>query len=409
MNTLESLKFSLEKITFDVFLNRAIWIILGTLMICAIYYIIQIGNAHVPEDKRISFNIKKLAKYFLIAVLCFIVYLIFKNNKSMRYLLNTTIISLIFAYVLNPAVKYFESKNIKRNWAILLIYFLAFLIVSLLLITIVPRTISEFKKLITNFPTYVDQAQGIISDLSVKYIGKDIFEIQNIKWKDIVTNVFSNIESNMGGFMTGIKSTISKTLMAILVPVFTFYFLSDKEEFIKRVKCLIPKKHNEKIMHLLAEIDTQVHQYIKGKALASVFVGVLTGVLLAICGVDFAFIIGLITIFADIIPYIGPFISLTPAFVFALIDSPIKAVCVLIIFPVANWLQNNIVGPKIFADTLGIHPMAVLVSILIGGFTFGFVGMIFALPVVIVGEVIYNEYKIYRENKNKELRSNNDK
>lgn len=319
----------------------------------------------------------------------------------MRYLLNTTIISLIIAYVLNPAVRYFEKKKyLTRPRAIFLIYFLAILIIGLLLVTIVPRTVVEFRKLIKNFPTYVEEAQNVVSDLSVKYLGRDLFKLQNLKWREIVSTLFSNIESNMGGFVSGIKSTISKTIMAILVPVFTFYFLNDKEVFIKAAKRLIPDKHEKKTMHLLKEIDTQVHQYIKGKALASVFVGVLTGVLLAIVGVDFAFIIGIITIFADIIPYIGPFISLIPAFVFALIDSPIKALCVLIIFPVANWLQNNIVGPKIFSDTLGIHPFAVLLSILVGGFTFGFVGMIFALPAVIVGEVIYNEYKNYKNKNN---------
>ena len=56
-----------------------------------------------------------------------------------------------------------------------------------------------------------------------------------------------------------------------------------------------------------------------------------------------------------------------------------------------NWTQNNILAPKIFSDQLGMHPFVVLVSILIGGFLFGFVGMIFALPIVIVGQVIYNE------------------
>lgn len=407
MEALESMRMLFEKLTFDVVLNRVIWIIFGILMLSIIYYVIHIGNRFVPEDKKITINFKKNFKYFLGVFLIFILYLIFKNNRSMRYLLNTTLIALVIAYVLNPAVKYFEDKKyLSRTKSVVLIYFLGFLIIALLLITIIPRTASEFKKLVENFPNYVDQAQKIITDFSVQYFGRDLLNLQNIQWKEVVSSVFSSVESNMGGFVSGIKSTVSKTVMAVLVPVFTFYFLKDKEFFINAFKRVIPDKHENKTMHLLREIDTQVRQYVKGKAIASVFVGVLTGFLLALIRVDFAFIIGIITIFADIIPYIGPFISLIPAFVFALIDSPLKALLVVIIFPVTNWLQNNIVGPKIFSDTLGIHPFVVLISILVGGFTFGFVGMIFALPVIIVAEVIYKEYKVYSENKK---RSSNDK
>ena len=93
--------------------------------------------------------------------------------------------------------------------------------------------------------------------------------------------------------------------------------------------------------------------------------------------------------------------GLAPATVFALLDSPTKAIFVIIMFLFLQWTENNIVGPKIMSDQLGYHPMLVLVVTLAGGFLFGFVGMIFALPFVIALEVVYEYYKETRATKKK--------
>ena len=411
MDTLDIIKQSLNKITFDLVVQRAIWIILGILMLTALYYLIQIANKHVDEDKRINISMKKLLKFFLIALGCLLAYLLLKTNRNLKYLFNTFIASLIIAYVLNPAVRKLETKKyMNRGRAIALIYLLVVVILVVFSLTILPKTIVEFKKLINNLPGYVNQAQKLISDFSIKMTGKDLFDLRGVDWGGFIESTISSARRNMGGLVSSVKTTVSKTLMAILIPLFVYYLLKDKEIFVERGKAFIPAKNKDKTLQILNKIDMQVGHYVKGKMISCLALGIMISIFLTIAGVDFAFVIGIISMFADIIPYIGPLVGFVPAFIFAIIDSPTKALAVVIIFPVANWLQNNIIMPKIFADTLGMHPFTVLLAILVGGFLFGFVGMIFALPIVIVAQVAYNEYKDYRTNKNiKESRKDNDR
>ena len=403
MDALDLIRESLNKLTFDVVVQRAIWIILGILMLTSLYYLIQIANKHVDEDKQIKVSTKKVFKWFLIALAVFIFYLILKTNASLRYLFNTFIASLIIAYVLNPAVRRLEKrKYMNRTRAIAAIYLIVLVILVIFSLTILPKTVQEFKKLINNLPSYVNQAQQLVNDLSVKIAGKELFDIKTVDWGEFIQNMIQTARDNMGGVLSGVKKTVSKTLMIVLIPLFVFYLLNDKEIFVEKAKALIPEKRKEKTLQVLSKIDKQVGNYVKGKLLSCLALGIMISIFLTIAGVDFAFVIGIISMFADIIPYIGPLVGFIPAFIFAIIDSPAKALAVIIIFPVANWLQNNIIMPKIFADTLGMHPFTVLIAILVGGFLFGFVGMIFALPIVIIGQVVYNEYKDYRKNKIKE-------
>ena len=121
---------------------------------------------------------------------------------------------------------------------------------------------------------------------------------------------------------------------------------------------------------------------------------------LLIVGVDFAVIIGLITCVADIIPYIGPFLGFAPAVLFALIESPIKAVWVGIIFLAIQWAENNIIAPKLLGDKVGLNPLVILLSIIIGGGMFGVLGMILGVPVVSIMMILIEFFKLkYNEKK----------
>ena len=79
---------------------------------------------------------------------------------------------------------------------------------------------------------------------------------------------------------------------------------------------------------------------------------------------DFAIIIGLITCVADIIPFIGPFLGCAPAVLFAFMDSPMKALWVLILFVIVQWVENNILAPKLIGDSTGLNPLVILISII---------------------------------------------
>lgn len=115
--------------------------------------------------------------------------------------------------------------------------------------------------------------------------------------------------------------------------------------------------------------------------------------MLLIVGIDFALVIGIITFVADIIPYIGPFLGFLPAFILALLDNPIKAVWVGIFFVIIQWAENNILAPRVLSASIGMNPILILLSLVIGGGMFGVPGMVLSVPVVATAKVIFKHIK----------------
>lgn len=396
------LKIQLPKMSLESGIKIALMILSLIFVLFATYYMVNIGNNYVDDKRKVRLNLRKILKYVLVFVGAAIIITIFKSYNSLRYLLNAFLTSIVIAYVLNPLVKWLETKypKLKRRWWIAIIFLAIFLILVFMTVSLLPRTVSEFSKLVNNFPIYLDQAKKVVIDLSHKYFGRDVLNLEKLQVRDIFGKIGMS-DFNLTSMMVGVKSTFSKIFIAVLVPIFVFYLLNDKEIFIKKLKELIPEKYREQSIEIGKQMDESVFKYVKGKILMAIYVGAAVGIFLGIIGVDFALVIGIITMFADIIPYIGPFLGLAPATVFALLDSPTKAILVIIMFLFLQWTENNIVGPKIMSDQLGYHPMLVLVVTLAGGFLFGFVGMIFALPFVIALEVVYEYYKETRAAKKK--------
>ena len=396
------LKIQLPKMSLESGIKIALMILSLIFVLFATYYMVNIGNNYVDDKRKVRLNLRKILKYVLVFVGAAIIITIFKSYNSLRYLLNAFLTSIVIAYVLNPLVKWLETKypKLKRRWWIAIIFLAIFLILVFMMVSLLPRMVSEFSKLVNNFPIYLDQAKKVVIDLSHKYFGRDVLNLEKLQVRDIFGKIGMS-DFNLTSMMVGVKSTFSKIFIAVLVPIFVFYLLNDKEIFIKKLKELIPKKYREQSIEIGKQMDESVFKYVKGKILMAIYVGAAVGIFLGIIGVDFALVIGIITMFADIIPYIGPFLGLAPATVFALLDSPTKAILVIIMFLFLQCTENNIVGPKIMSDQLGYHPMLVLVVTLAGGFLFGFVGMIFALPFVIALEVVYKYYKETRVTKQK--------
>lgn len=387
------LKIQLPRMSLESGIKIALMILSLIFVMFATYYMVNIGNNYVDDKRKVRLDLRKVLKYVLIFAGITIVVAIFKSYNSLRYLLNAFLTSVVIAYVINPLVKWLERRypKVKRQWWILIIFLALFLILVFMMVSLLPRTISEFSKLINNFPIYLDQAKKIIIDLSHKHFGRDILNLEKLQVRDVFGKLGMS-DFDFSSMLVGVKSTFSKIFIAILVPIFVFYLLNDKEIFIKKLKEMIPEKYRKQSIEIGKQMDMSVFKYVKGKILMAVYVGVAVGIFLGIIGVDFALVIGIITMFADIIPYIGPFLGLAPATVFALLDSPTKAIFVIIMFLFLQWTENNIVGPKIMSDQLGYHPMIVLIITIAGGFLFGFIGMIFALPLVIAIEVVYRYY-----------------
>lgn len=377
------------------FLNRSILTLLILLIALIIYFLINIGNKFIPKDKRIELKDKKILIIVIGLLFTFVFYYLLKKYPILTDTFYTIILSAILAYLFNPIINFFERNNIKRLYGVLILYLLILAVIFILAFLVIPRSSKEIKKLAIYMPRYLKTMSEIIDNIYNKYyttIGElpPIFEgVQQVIMENIV-GIENIVVNALKSFVTGIINTFAKFISLVLTPILTLYFLADKDYFLKRIKKLIPNKYKDKSLELFRKIDESLSKFVRGKIILAISVGVGTTIALLIIGVDFAIFIGIITALADVIPYIGPFLGFLPAVFFAFLSSPIKAIWVSILFVLIQWIENNILAPKIIGDTTGIHPIMILLSIIIGGGVFGVVGMILAVPVVAVSTILFD-------------------
>ncbi len=366
---------------------------LFALFLLIIYYLINIGNTHLSEDKKIKINKKKILLTLLGLFCFFILYYLFDKYTILSDTLYTIIFSAILAYLFNPLIDYMESKNIKRIYGVLILYLSILAIIIILAFIVAPKSSRELRRLGTELPRYIENMSGFFQNFYDKYtatVGDFPAIFKGVQ--DAVVENLQGIEevavNGLKNFFLGAIKAFSKVISLVLTPILTLYFLADKDYFIGKMKKLIPEKNKEKTLGLLREIDDSMSKFVRGRLLLAASVGFATTIFLLIAGVDFAIFIGILTGVADIIPYIGPFIGYVPAVFFAFLESPIKAVWVSIFFVLIQWLGNNVLAPKIIGDTVGIHPVVILLAIIVGGGVFGVVGMILSIPVVAVSMIL---------------------
>lgn len=361
-----------------------------------IYYLVNIGNKHLQDSEKLIFSKIVIIKFILtvLAVLFFIY--IYKSFLMVRTLTLSILTASMLAYFLNPLVKSVKNKfKISDTLAILAVFLVVILIFLILGFTVFPKTVSDVKNLIMKFPEYYKQTLESINEFLGQY---EVFKNINLDNNFIANNlskIYSKQKANAANLIvSSAKNVMSFIFSLVLTPIFTFYFLKDKDDIREKLKKMIPKQKNDRLMTLFSKIHQDMTKYISGKIKMAVFVGFATFIMLLALGVEFSFVIGIITCVADIVPYVGPLMGLIPAFVFAFIDSPIKALWIFILYILIQWVENNIVGPKILSKETGFHPIVVLFLLILGAALFGFLGMILAVPIALVIKTVYNEYVV---------------
>ena len=230
---------------------------------------------------------------------------------------------------------------------------------------------------------FVDYSESIRQNLftNVPFINQMITSV-NGQLVKIANTMLASSGTWITGMVAGISNFIGIIIQLILIPVITFYLLLEKDKILNAISKSVPDKYENFFVKVWKEIDQSLSMFVRGRIIMAIFVGVAT-------------MIGVITCVADIIPYIGPFLGFIPAVLLALFKGPFTALWVSALFGFVQWLENNILGPKILGDSTGMHPLIVLILLIVGGGMFGVLGMIFSVPVAAVVKIIYDNTKPY--------------
>ncbi len=326
------------------------------------------------KNKKVLFGIAN----FFFYVLAFIT--LYKYRSFWANILSPFLISALLAYLINPGVQIFEKKGITRINSVILIYIILIVVVLFLGYFVLPKLFKDISILIENFPQYSHQMQIFFQNLQDGYLNSNLPQ----GLKDIIDDNILLLQTSVMSLLQRVADSLiaffSKIFNLIIIPVITFYMLKDSDYFKNQLILLIPKSKRSKVMYLFKDIDNVFGKYIRGQILISIFVGIMTTITLITIKVRYALILGIFSGISNIIPYFGPIIGMIPTVIFALLDSPSKAMYAAGAYLLIQQIESGIIAPKIIGESVGIHPVYVLLALTIGGKVLGVTGLIIAVP-----------------------------
>jgi len=312
---------------------------------------------------------------------------------AIKQVLAPVFVALAIAYVGDPLIDWFEKHKISRTLGIVILLTVFALGLVGFGYYLIPRLVTEISSLAQDMPKYWDtfykRVQPFIEghEAEVK-----VWTEKGIAWAEENAGMLaSNISAAVLTSFRSIGSFFANMLGLLIIPVLAFYFLRDFDIMTEKAKQLIPIKRRELAISLLTDLHVALSNFIKGQLLVALILSVIYSIGLLIAGCPAAILIGLIAGFANLIPYLGIALGLVPAVLLTYLAPDAQMWQVIFAastFLVGQMLEGMLITPKVVGESVGLHPVVVMVGIMIGGTYFGLMGMILALPATAVVMVL---------------------
>ena len=310
-------------------------------------------------------------------------------------ILSPFVFALMLAWLGDPLVDRLERAGRSRNTAVTLVFTMMALIVLAALLILVPLIERQIATLIESLPHYRDWFMLT----AVPWVEQRL-RVEISEWLDF-GHLWQLLRDNLdsaGGVATTLLGYLSRSGFAViglvaniaLLPIITFFFLRDWDNLVERVASLIPRDHLPTVNRLARESSDVLGAFLRGQFLVMLVLGVMYGLGLWAVGLDLGILIGLIAGLLTFVPYLGPASGIILGVIAALVQYGDwqHVAGVLVVFGIGQVIESYVLTPKLVGDRIGLHPVAVIFAVLAGGQLFGFLGMLLALPVAAVVNVL---------------------
>jgi len=307
-------------------------------------------------------------------------------------------IALALAYLGNPVVSGLERIKFPRTLAVSFVFVLFALVITVVVLVLVPILQKQFLQFWQQLPNALLWFESSVVPFVSSWFGvsPDIFHLSYAKGVlaghlDEVKSLMPAVYSALSRSSSAIVSTIT---FLFLIPVVTFYLLRDWGKLLQGVKEVLPGKLRVRVCLLAVECDSVLSAFMRGQLSVMCLLAGIYACGLWFVGVQFALLLGLLAGLASIVPYLGLIVGLSVSSVAALIQFQEFSVLgwVVLVFAVGQLIEAVALTPLLVGDKIGLHPVAVIFAILAGGFLFGFVGVLVALPAAAVIAVLLRHF-----------------
>lgn len=349
-------------------------------------------------------NIDRYINYRTAKVCLLLIILIAVIILALRPILNISfpfLISLILSYFLSPIINILIKKGFKRISSIIITYIFTMIFLGILSYSIFPMFYKSLGEMIKSLPAISEMIRIILSEITIRYQISDLPDGIKESINQNINNITELINIAFLMIFEGIGVILSNIFFIVLIPFITFYMLNDSKYLKEKVLMYIPSNFRTDSLLTWYQTDLILKRFIRGELIIALIVGTLTATGMYAIGVKYSLVLGFIAGVTNLIPYLGPFIGVTPSILVALMESPILALKAVFVFFLIQQVESGIISPKIVGKSVGLHPITIIFIILLFEQFFGLIGMFFAVPITSVIIVIYNRI-IIRLNRQEE-------
>ncbi len=340
---------------------------------------------------------KKIIRYLIWAAIIFLAAYLIYYISSILVILS---ISILLAFIFEPFVTILVKKGLSRLSSTLILFVVTAFLLYLILSFIVPMLIFQMNQLINTLhvSSLHEQIQAMEKSI-YKYL--PIFTLGELS-KKVEEFVSSGVVNSFDKISVLLSGIISVVALVVVVPFITFFLLKDSRLILHGILQIMPNKYFEMSYWILKKVSRQLGRFVRGWIFDAAFVGITCGIGYQIIGIKNALPLGLISGIGHLVPYFGPIIGGVPAIIISIIQygdfSHVPFIVLLMLIVYAA--DNGFVQPYVFAKSVDMHPIVIIILILAGSQLLGVIGMLLAIPFATVvrtaAKEIYFAYKNYK-------------
>ena len=338
-------------------------------------------------------------KYWCVAAAVFLVVLWFTGDVLLPFLIGAAI-----AYFLDPVADRLETLGLSRAMATMVITLVAILIFVLMALLVIPALVTQSVSLFNVAPKLADNFMAFLRDHFPTLF------VEGSTLNNSITSIAATVQERGGELLqtalASAASLLNVMILFVIVPVVAVYLLLDWDRMVAEIDSLLPRDHAPVIRRLARDIDKTLAGFVRGMGTVCLILGTYYAIALMLVGLQFGLVVGFIAGLVTFIPYLGALLGGILAIGLAMFQfwgDWVSIGLVAGVFILGQTLEGNFLTPKLVGNSVGLHPVWLILALSVFGSLFGFVGMLAAVPIAATLGVIarfvaerYRESMLYK-------------
>lgn len=321
--------------------------------------------------------VREQATYWGVLALAFFLVMWILGDVLLPFILGAAL-----AYCLDPVADRLEAMGLSRLWATITITGLAIMVFFLVALLVLPILFRQLEDLIRVAPQLFQSVQTFLTERFPQLLEEGSTLRENLS--GIADTLRERSGELANQILSRALSLLNVLFIVVIVPVITFYLLWDWDRLVARVDSLLPRDHAPVIRDLAREVDNTLASFIRGQGTVCLILGTFYAVALMLAGLDFGLVVGAVAGLITFIPYIGAVVggALAVGLAFFQFWGDWGWIALIgAIFLAGQFFEGNILTPNLVGQSVGLHPVVLILALTVFGALFGFVGMLVAVPV----------------------------